>query len=43
VRASFDTFAFEPLAWSRQDILDQAQSKASLYQALVQHNDISLD
>jgi tripartite-type tricarboxylate transporter receptor subunit TctC len=43
IKATFDLFAFESLNWSGREILSQAQSKAAVYEALVQRNDISLD
>lgn len=43
VRARFDTFAFEPLAWSPDEIGRQAQAKARVYEALVQRKNISLE
>ncbi len=43
IRARFETFAFEPLAWSKAEILANAQSKAVTYQQLVQQGNISLD
>lgn len=43
VKASFETFAFEPLFWSRQEMLVQAQNKAGIYQKLVDRNSINLD
>ncbi len=42
-RARFETFAFEPLSWSKAEILTNAQSKAVTYQQLVQQGNISLD
>lgn len=43
VRARFDTFAFEPLAWSPEEIGRQAQAKSRVYEALVQRKNISLE
>ncbi|MDB5929962.1 MAG: putative Bug-like extra-cytoplasmic solute receptor, family [Polaromonas sp.] len=43
VRARYDSFAFEPLSWSKADILANAQAKSATYQQLVQQGNISLD
>lgn len=43
IRSRFDSFAFEPLGWSRAEILTNAQAKSATYQQLVQHGNISLD
>lgn len=43
VRTKFEGFAFEPLAWSRQEILSQVQVKARTYQQLIDQNGINLD
>ncbi len=43
IRARFDTFAFEPLAWSPEEIVRQAEAKSRVYEALVQRKNISLD
>jgi len=43
IRARFDTFAFEPLAWSPDEIRKQAQVKSTVYGELVKAGNISLD
>jgi tripartite-type tricarboxylate transporter receptor subunit TctC len=43
IRARFDTFAFEPLAWSPQEIARQAETKSKVYGELVKRGNISLD
>ena len=43
IRARFDTFAFEPLAWSPEEITRNAQAKSKIYGELVQRGNISLD
>lgn len=43
IRARFDTFAFEALAWSPEEIVRQAEAKSKVYEALVQRKNISLD
>ena len=43
IRARFDTFAFEPLAWSPEEIARQAEAKSRVYEALVQRKNISLE
>lgn len=43
VRARFDTFAFEPLAWSPEEIVRQAEAKSRVYETLVQRKNISLE
>jgi tripartite-type tricarboxylate transporter receptor subunit TctC len=43
IRARFDTFAFEPLAWSPQEIARQAEIKSKVYGELVKRGNISLD
>ena len=43
VRERFNTFAFEPLNWSVEEILKQADTKATQYQALIKKANISLD
>ena len=43
VRAKFDTFAFEPLAWSPDEIRKQAEAKGKVYEQLVKRKNISLD
>ncbi|MFT4268399.1 MAG: tripartite tricarboxylate transporter substrate binding protein [Xenophilus sp.] len=43
IRARFDTFAFEPLAWSPEEIARQAEIKSKVYGELVRRGNISLD
>ena len=43
IRARFDTFAFEPLAWSPEEITRNAQAKSKIYGELVKRGNISLD
>ena len=43
VKARFDTFAFENIAWSPAEIERQAGAKAKVYAELVQRKNISLD
>ncbi|MGR4868772.1 Bug family tripartite tricarboxylate transporter substrate binding protein [Variovorax sp. LARHSF232] len=43
IRARFDTFAFEPLAWSPEEITRNAEAKSKIYGDLVKRGNISLD
>lgn len=43
VKAKFDTFAFEPLNWTPEQIGANAQAKSKLYEELVKRKSISLD
>lgn len=43
IRARFDTFAFEPLAWSPEEIERQAEAKSKVYGELVRIGNISLE
>jgi tripartite-type tricarboxylate transporter receptor subunit TctC len=43
IKARFDTFAFEPLSWSPQEIERQAQIKSAIYADLVKRKNISLE
>ncbi|WP_225782211.1 tripartite tricarboxylate transporter substrate binding protein [Xenophilus sp. Marseille-Q4582] len=43
IRARFDTFAFEPLAWSPEQIRREAEAKSRTYGELVQRGNISLE
>jgi len=43
VREKFQTFAFEPLSWSVEDIQKQAALKSDQYKLLIQKFNISLD
>ena len=43
IRARFDTFAFEPMAWSPEEIARNAEAKSKVYGELVKRGNISLD
>ena len=43
IRARFDTFAFEPLAWSPEEIQRNAEAKSKVYGELVRRGNISLE
>jgi tripartite-type tricarboxylate transporter receptor subunit TctC len=43
VKARFDTFAFEPIAWSSEEIGRNAQIKSKVYEQLVNRKNISLE
>jgi len=43
IRARFDTFAFEPLAWSPEEIERNAEAKSKIYGELVRRGNISLE
>jgi tripartite-type tricarboxylate transporter receptor subunit TctC len=43
VKARFDTFAFEPITWSPDEIGRQAQAKSKVYEQLVKRKSISLE
>ena len=43
VREKFQTFAFEPLSWSAEEIQKQAAIKSEQYKLLIQKANISLD
>ena len=43
VRARFDTFAFEPISWTPQEITSAAEAKSKVYEQLVKKANISLD
>jgi tripartite-type tricarboxylate transporter receptor subunit TctC len=43
IRARFETLAFEPLAWSDQEVTRQAEAKAAIYEPLIRRAHISLD
>ena len=43
LRARLDTFAFEPIAWSPEEIARQAEAKARLYGDLIRRANIQLD
>jgi tripartite-type tricarboxylate transporter receptor subunit TctC len=43
LRSRFDTFAFEPIAWTAEEIARQTEVKSRLYEQLVKKASISLD
>ncbi|MEQ1684838.1 MAG: tripartite tricarboxylate transporter substrate binding protein [Burkholderiaceae bacterium] len=43
VKARFDTFAFEPIAWSPDEIGRNAEAKSKVYEQLVKKANISLE
>ena len=43
VKAKFDTFAFETLTWSPEQIRANAQAKGKIYEELVRRKNITLD
>ena len=43
IRARFDTFAFEPLAWSPEEIERNAEAKSKVYGELEKRGNISLE
>jgi tripartite-type tricarboxylate transporter receptor subunit TctC len=43
VKAKFDAFAFETIAWSPEQILANAQAKGRIYEELVKRKNISLE
>lgn len=43
VKAKFDTFAFETITWSPDQIRQNAEAKGKIYQELVKRKNISLD
>lgn len=43
IRARFDTFAFEPLAWPPEEIERNAEAKSKIYGDLVKRGNISLE
>ena len=43
VLAAFDTFAFETLTWTPEQIRQAAEAKGKVYEALVKRKNISLD
>jgi tripartite-type tricarboxylate transporter receptor subunit TctC len=43
VRERFNTFAFEPLAWSPDEIAKNAEAKARTYERLIRQANITLD
>jgi tripartite-type tricarboxylate transporter receptor subunit TctC len=43
VKSKFDTFAFETITWSPEEIRQNAQAKGKVYEELVKRKNISLD
>lgn len=43
LRTRFDTFAFEPISWSAQEIARNADAKSKVYEQLVKKANISLE
>ncbi|MDO5623848.1 MAG: tripartite tricarboxylate transporter substrate binding protein [Pseudomonadota bacterium] len=43
VKARMDTFAFEPITWSPDEVLAQARAKGQMYETLIKRKNISLD
>jgi len=43
VKARYNTFAFETLTWSADDIRKNAEAKSKIYDQLVKRKNISLD
>ncbi len=43
IRSRFDTFAFEPVTWSPDEIVRNTEAKSRVYEALVKKANISLD
>lgn len=43
IKTRFDTFAFEPISWSPEEIARNAAAKSRVYEALVRKANISLD
>lgn len=43
IRARFDTFAFEPISWSPEEIARAAEAKSRVYEGLVRKANISLE
>jgi tripartite-type tricarboxylate transporter receptor subunit TctC len=43
VKAKFDTFAFETITWTPEQIRQNAESKGKIYEELVKRKNISLD
>ncbi|MFM2342273.1 MAG: hypothetical protein RLZZ592_1926, partial [Pseudomonadota bacterium] len=41
--ARFDTFAFEPISWSPEEIAHAAEAKSRVYEGLVKKANISLE
>jgi tripartite-type tricarboxylate transporter receptor subunit TctC len=43
IKSRFDTFAFEPITWSAQEIARNTEAKSKVYEQLVKKANISLD
>ena len=43
LRTRFDTFAFEPISWSTDEIVRQTEAKSRLYEQLVKKASINLE
>ncbi len=43
IKARFDTFAFEPISWSPEEIAHAAEAKSRVYEGLVKKANISLE
>ena len=43
IKTRFDTFAFEPISWSPEEIARAAEAKSRLYEGLVKKANISLE
>jgi tripartite-type tricarboxylate transporter receptor subunit TctC len=43
IKTRFDTFAFEPISWSTEDITRNAEAKSKVYEQLVKKANISLE
>ena len=43
IKSRFDTFAFEPISWSPEEIARNAEAKSKVYEQLVKKANISLD
>ena len=43
IKARMDTFAFEPIRWSSEEIVQQANTKGQMYGRLIQRKNIVLE
>ena len=43
IKSRFDTFAFEPISWSVEEITRNAEAKSKVYGEVVKKANISLD
>ena len=43
IKARMDTFAFEPISWSPDEIVKQARAKGQMYEKLIQRKNITLE